>query len=115
MWFVFPQLRGLGQSTMSQTYGLADLEEAKAYLADVILGARLRLITEELLKLDKKNPKEIFGDIDAMKLKSCMTLFAHAEGNADSVFHHVLRRYFNGEEDDKTTAILAIQNFDFTK
>ena len=115
MWFVFPQLRGLGKSSMSQTYGLADLEEAKAYLADIILGARLRRITEELLKLDQRDPEEIFGDIDAMKLKSCMTLFARAEEDEASVFRNVLRRYFNGEEDDKTIAILAIQNFDFTK
>ena len=106
MWFVFPQLRGLGKSSMSQTYGLVDLEEAKAYLADIILGSRLRLISEELLKLGKKNPEEIFGDIDAMKLKSCMTLFAYADENEDSVFRNVLRQYFNGEEDEKTTAIL---------
>ena len=115
MWFVFPQLRGLGQSDMAQTYGLADLEEAKAYLADIILGARLKLITGELLKLDRQNAEEIFGDIDAMKLKSCMTLFAHADGNADSVFRNVLRRYFNGKEDDTTNTILALQAFDFTK
>ena len=115
MWFIFPQLRGLGKSSMSQIYGLVDLEEAKAYLADIILGSRLRLITEELLKLSKKNPEEIFGDIDATKLKSCMTLFAHADENEDSVFRNVLRQYFNGEEDDKTIAILAIQDLDFTK
>ena len=115
MWFVFPQLRGLGQSSMSQTYGLADLEEAKAYLADIILGSRLRLITEELLKLGKQNAAEIFGAIDAMKLKSCMTLFAYAEESEDSVFRNVLHQYFNGEEDDKTTAILSLQAFDFTK
>ena len=106
MWFIFPQLRRLGKSSMSQTYGLVDLEEAKAYLADIILGSRLRLITEELLKLGKKNPEEIFGDIDAMKLKSCMTLFAHADENEDSVFRKVLRQCFNGEDDDKTLAIL---------
>ena len=115
MWFIFPQLRGLGKSSMSQTYGLVDLEEAKAYLADIILGSRLRLITEELLKLGKKNPKDVFGDIDALKLRSCMPLFAYADENEDSVFRNVLRQYFNGEEDDKTIAILAIQNFDFTE
>lgn len=109
MWFVFPQLRRLGKSSMSQIYGLADLEEAKAYLADIILGSRLRLITEELLKLGKQNAAEIFGAIDAMKLKSCMTLFAYAEESEDSVFRNVLRQYFNGEEDDKTTAILSLQ------
>jgi uncharacterized protein (DUF1810 family) len=106
MWFVFPQLRGLGKSSMSQTYGLVDLEEAKAYLADIILGSRLRLITGELLNLGKRNPEEIFGDIDTLKLKSCMTLFAYADENEDSVFRNVLRQYFNGEEDKKTTAIL---------
>ena len=115
MWFIFPQLRGLGKSSMSQTYGLADLEEAREYLADIILGSRLRLITEELLKLDKRNPEDIFGDIDALKLRSCMTLFAYADENEDSVFRNVLRRYFNGVEDDKTIALLAIQNFDFAK
>ncbi len=115
MWFVFPQLRGLGQSTMSQTYGIADLEEAKAYLADIILGPRLKRIAEELLKLDKVDAKEIFGDIDAIKLKSCMTLFARAAETEDSVFSKVLQRYFNGEEDDKTAIILAIQKLDFTK
>lgn len=115
MWFTFPQLRGLGKSSMSQKYALADLEEAKAYLADIILGSRLRLITEELLKLDKRNPEDIFGDVDAMKLKSCMTLFAHADENKNSVFRNVLHQYFNGEEDDKTIAILAIQNFDFSE
>jgi uncharacterized protein (DUF1810 family) len=115
MWFVFPQLRGLGQSTMAQTYGIADLEEAKAYLADMILGARLKLITDELLKLGKQDAEEIFGDNDAIKLKSCMTLFAYADGKENSVFRNVLRQYFNGEEDDKTTTILARQAFDFTK
>ena len=115
MWFVFPQLRGLAQSEMARTYGLADLEEAKAYLADIILGSRLRYIAEELLKLDKQNAEEIFGRIDAMKLKACMTLFAYADEDQESVFRNVLRHYFNGEEDDKTIAILAIQNLDFTK
>ena len=115
MWFVFPQLRGLGHSDMAKTYGLTNLDEARAYLADIILGSRLRLITEELLKLDTQNPEAIFGDIDALKLRSCMTLFAYADENEDSVFRNVLRQYFNGDEDDKTIALLAIQNFDFAK
>ena len=68
-----------------------------------------------MLKLDKQNSEEIFGDIDALKLRSCMTLFAYADENEDSVFRNVLRQYFNGEEDDKTIAILAIQKFDFTE
>ena len=114
MWFVFPQLRGLGQSDMAKTYGIADLEEARAYLADIILGPRLKLIAEELLKLDKQDAQEIFGDLDAKKLKSSMTLFAHADEKEGSVFRNVLQQYFNGEEDDVTNAILAIQNLDFT-
>ena len=105
-WFIFPQLRGLGQSTMSYTYGITDLAQAKAYLADAALGSRLKLITEELLKLGKRDAVEIFGQIDAMKLKSSMTLFACAEDNADSVFRQVLRQYFNGEPDARTIALL---------
>lgn len=114
MWFIFPQLRALGQSEMSQTYGITDLEEAKAYLANIILGSRLKTITEELLKLEKHDPVEIFGEIDAMKLRSSMTLFAHADGSEDSVFRQVLRQYFGGKEDDKTEVILRLQAFDFT-
>ena len=115
MWFIFPQLRFLGVSDMAKTYGIADLDEAKTYLADSILGFRLRQITEELLNLGQQDPEAIFGDIDAMKLRSCMTLFAHADGSEDSVFAKVLQQYFGGKEDDKTNTILKIQAFDFTK
>ena len=112
MWFIFPQLRALGFSDMAKTYGIADLDEAKAYLADPILGTRLRQITEALLNLGQQDPVKIFGDIDAMKLRSCMTLFARVD--EDSVFTKVLQQYFDGKDDDKTNTILKIQSFDFT-
>ena len=115
MWFIFPQLRALGKSTTAKTYGIADLDEAKAYLDDIILGPRLVRITEELLKLDGRDAEEIFGCVDDVKLRSCMTLFAYADGKEDSVFRKVLQKYFGGEEDDKTIAVLRLQAFDFTK
>ena len=109
MWFIFPQLRGLGKSLMSYTYGIADLEEAKVYLADPILGPRLERISAELLKLEETDPEVIFGTIDAMKLQSCMTLFAQANENPNSVYRNVLERYFDQEEDVKTLRILLSQ------
>ena len=113
MWFIFPQLQGLGKSDMAKTYGLADLDAAKAYLADPILGPRLTLITEALLKLETRDAVDIFGPMDAVKLRSCMTLFAHASENPDSLFNQVLEQYFGGREDTATQAILAIQSYDF--
>ena len=109
MWFIFPQLRGLGKSLMSYTYGIADLTEAKAYMADPILGPRLELISGELLKQNERDPKVIFGEIDAMKLQSCMTLFAQASKNEDAVFHKVLQQYFDGQTDAETEALLLKQ------
>ena len=96
MWFIFPQLRGLGKSTISYYYGIADLEEAKAYLADPILGPRLERISAELLKLEETDPEVIFGTIDAIKLQSCMTLFAQASEEQESVYSKVLQKYFEG-------------------
>lgn len=106
MWFIFPQLRGLGESELSHKYGIVDLNMAKAYLEDIVLGNRLRGITKELLELKENNPEAIFGDIDAMKLRSSMTLFAHADGQEDSVFRKVLQKYFNGVEDEKTVSAI---------
>lgn len=104
MWYIFPQLRGLGHSTNAWYYGLADLEEARAYLAHPILGGRLREITEALLSLEQTNPVKIFGRTDSMKLRSCMTLFSRAGG--DPLFSQVLDRYFAGREDDMTLELL---------
>lgn len=111
MWFIFPQLRGIGKSNMSYVYGIADLKEAKAYLADPVLGPRLERISEELLKLEEHDPEVIFGTIDAMKLHSCMTLFAQTSNEQCSVFNKVLQQYFHGKEDEKTLSVLMIQQF----
>ena len=105
MWFIFPQLRGLGTSDMSHKYGLADLDEAKAYVYDVLLGSRLSRITDELLKSEETDPVAIFGEIDAMKLQSSMTLFAYICGKYSS-FNEVLEKFFGGEQDHRTLALL---------
>ncbi len=108
MWFIFPQLRGLGVSAKAYTYGIVDLGEAKTYLSHTTLGKRLLEISTELLKLDESDPNVIFGDIDAMKLKSSMTLFALISGD-DSVFYKVLQKFFDGQTDSRTLELLASQ------
>lgn len=100
MWYIFPQIKGLGMSETSRYYGIDDEEEAKAYLDNEILGSRLREITSELLKLNIDNPVDIFGTIDAIKLKSSMTLFDYVSD--DKIFSQVLNKYYNGEIDEKT-------------
>ena len=105
MWYIFPQLRGLGVSEMAKTYGIIDLDEAEAYLNDEVLGARLREISAELLKLPENNAVKIFGDIDAVKLRSSMTLFAIVS-EEDSVFHKVLLKFFDGKQDPSTLALV---------
>ena len=100
MWYIFPQIKGLGMSETSRYYGIDDEEEAKAYLDNEILGFRLREITSELLKLNIDNPVDIFGTIDTMKLKSSMTLFDYV--SEDKIFSQVLNKYYNGEIDEKT-------------
>ena len=109
MWFVFPQLRGLGNSTMSQTYGIADLTEATQYLSDLSLGHRLMAASALLLHLDTCDPVSVFGDVDAKKLHSCMTLFAYISPE-NSVFHRVLDRFFDGKTDPRTCEMLAVPN-----
>lgn len=100
MWYIFPQIKGLGMSETSRYYGIDGEEEAKAYLDNEILGSRLREITSELLKLNIDNPVNIFGTIDTMKLKSSMTLFDYV--SEDKIFSQVLNKYYNGEIDEKT-------------
>ena len=100
MWYIFPQIKGLGMSETSKYYGIDGEEEAKAYLDNEILGSRLREITSELLKLNIDNPVDIFGAIDAMKLKSSMTLFDYVSD--DKIFSQVLNKYYNGDIDEKT-------------
>lgn len=103
MWFIFPQIKGLGQSAMSIRFAIASLDEAKAYLAHPVLGARLRECAQATLDLEGKSAREIFGSIDEMKFRSSMTLFARA-APAEGVFQRCLDKYFAGEEDPATLA-----------
>lgn len=97
IWYIFPQLRGLGHSRRSHYYGIADRKEAEDYLAHPILGQRLREITEALLKHTDKSAERILGYIDALKVKSCMTLFDCISPN--DIFSEVLSSFYNGERD----------------
>ena len=106
MWYIFPQLRGLGQSRMAHAYGISGLEEAKAYLAHSVLSERLLEICSALLEHKDKSAYDIFGDIDGMKLKSSMTLFALVSEDG-SVFHQVLDAFCDGEKDKNTIILLS--------
>jgi len=94
MWYIFPQPQGLGHSERARYYAIADLDEARAYLNHPILGVRLREISGELLRLPGTDPVAIFGQLDALKLYSCMTLFASVDESPDGVFRRVLGKYF---------------------
>jgi uncharacterized protein (DUF1810 family) len=106
MWFVFPQLAGLGLSEMSRRYAIASLDEARAYLAHPVLGPRLQESARALLGLDGRTATEILGPVDALKLRSSLTLFARAAPE-DPLFGEVLDRYFDGRPDDATDALLG--------
>ena len=106
MWFVFPQLAGLGASAMSQRYAISSLAEARAYLAHPVLGARLRECAGALCELDGPSAEEVLGGVDALKLRSSMTLFARAS-QGEEAFAGVLDRWFGGEADERTEAALA--------
>jgi uncharacterized protein (DUF1810 family) len=106
MWFVFPQIVGLGQSPTARYYGVRGLAEARAYLAHPVLGARLVECADTVTRLDAADPVAVFGGIDAVKLRSSMTLFAHAADD-DEVRQHftaVLDHFFGGAEDPATVA-----------
>jgi uncharacterized protein (DUF1810 family) len=106
MWWVFPQVAGLGMSDTSRTYAVADLAEARAYLQHDVLGPRLRECCRALLALDDDlSAERVMGSIDAMKLRSSMTLFAHADPD-EGVFREVLDRFYDGREDDRTVHLL---------
>jgi uncharacterized protein (DUF1810 family) len=101
MWFIFPQIAGLGYSRMAQTYAIASLAEARAYLAHPLLGARLVECASILTRVPERTAEQIFGEVDAMKLRSSMTLFARAAAG-ESVFRQVLDQYFDGVPDPAT-------------
>ena len=106
MWFVFPQLRGLGHSPTARHYGLGSLAEAHAYLAHPVLGPRLAECTELVNKVDGRSAHQIFGSPDDLKFRSSMTLFACAQPGA-SVFRAALDKYFSGASDPLTTEMLS--------
>ncbi len=107
MWFVFPQIEGLGASAMAQRYALHSLDEAKEYAAHPVLGARLRECTKLVLAVQGRTVHEIFGSPDDLKFHSCMTLFARA-APGEPVFREALDRCFAGREDALTLGRLAV-------
>ena len=105
MWFIFPQLRGLGFTDYNIFYGIENLNEASQYLNHPILGKRLVEITQAMLEIENKTALEILGRPDERKLKSCMTLFAELPAAPDC-FRQVLEKYYNGEQDEKTLQLV---------
>lgn len=109
MWYIFPQLQGLGRSNTSWYYGIEDLDEAKAYLEHPVLGQRLREITQAALDLTETDPVNIFGRPDNMKFRSCMTLFALV--SEDDLFARALDKFFDGREDSGTMKLLKQKGY----
>ena len=107
MWYIFPQVMGLGYTGTSITYGIKDLDEASAYLNNETLGPRLIEISNVLLTLETNEANKVFGGTDSMKLRSSMTLFSLVPG-ADKVFQLVLDKFFKGEKDEKTLHLLEM-------
>jgi uncharacterized protein (DUF1810 family) len=107
MWFVFPQIAGLGESPTSRKYAISSLEEARAYLAHPVLGRRLKDAARFVAELRGRTAEDIFGGIDAIKLRSSMTLFAYAD-SANPIFGQVLEAYFGGVPDEATERLLGV-------
>lgn len=109
MWYIFPQIQGLGFSDTSKKYAISDLQEATAYLRHRTLGPRLILLCNVLLELNTNDPHEVFGSPDDLKLKSSMTLFS-AVPDTDPVFEKVLQKFYNGLKDHITLKIIKLQS-----
>ncbi len=116
MWYIFPQLNGLGFSEMARFYGIRDIQEATAYLAHPVLGPRLIAISQALVDLKTQSASQVMGSPDDLKLRSSMTLFSRVDGvnptqggpiQGGQVFQAVLDKFFDGEPDPKTVAMLA--------
>ncbi len=103
MWYIFPQIAGLGMSETAQYYEIKSLDEARAYLNNELLKSHLIEISNALLELYTNDPVEVFGDVDALKLKSSMTLFSYVSD--DEIFNKVIDKYFNGSKDLTTVRI----------
>jgi uncharacterized protein (DUF1810 family) len=106
MWFVFPQIQGLGHSEMARRYAISSVAEAQAYLAHPVLGERLRVLTQVVNALEGRSVEQIFGYPDDLKFHSSMTLFAHAATDK-APFEEALNKYFGGEADSATVKRLA--------
>ena len=109
MWYIFPQVSGLGRSTMAEYYAIRSREEAKVYIEDPVLGKRLIEISQALLQVDSDDAEEVMGWPDNLKLRSCMTLFAEVAPE-QPVFRSVLEKFYDGEMDGKTLDILLQQD-----
>jgi len=109
IWYILPQLAGLGSSPRSQHFGIKSLAEARAYLGHPVLGPRLREVAQAALEVEGRTAHEIFGSPDDLKLRSCATLFA-AVVPGDSVFQRLLDRYFAGEPDPRTVRLITDDN-----
>jgi uncharacterized protein (DUF1810 family) len=109
IWFIFPQIAGLGHSGMAQQFAIASLDEAKAYLQHPVLGPRLRACTQLVLDVNGRSAEEIFGYPDHLKFRSCMTLFLTAT-TGNTLFNDALLKYFDGKPDQLTLDILARHN-----
>jgi uncharacterized protein (DUF1810 family) len=107
IWYIFPQIAGLGFSAISKQYALQNLEEARQYLNHPVLGKRLVECAEAVLAIEGRSVSQIFGYPDDLKLRSCMTLFACVD-DSTPVFVRVLKKYFHGERDQKTLQLLAL-------
>ena len=108
MWFIFPQVAGLGLSAMSREYAISSADEARAYLAHPVLGPRLRECARIVADTEGRSAERIFGPVDAVKLRSSMTLFAAADEDGGAVFREVLGKYFGGVPDEATLARLTL-------
>ena len=109
MWFIFPQIEGLGNSSTAKYYSIKNITEAKEYLAHPVLGKRLQECANILLNTNNKTVDDIFGYPDNLKLKSCMTLFNFAAPE-QKVFSAVLQKYFAGEQDEKTVELIQLMD-----
>jgi uncharacterized protein (DUF1810 family) len=110
MWYIFPQLAGLGRSSTARFYGISSVDEARSYLAHPVLGPRLDLCTRIVLASESPSLHAIFGSPDDLKFRSCMTLFSLAADDLDNPFRQALDRWCSGQPDEQTLALIGIRS-----